>query len=182
MKFTIVIAAITAFLPFALAVPATDDLASPDTTAPTDPTPSPPTDSPLNSTVATVDSAVDLNDSNSYTTAARTNNVLEARKLTRNSGLLIKAYRNKNCLGPLVPFDNVRYDELKPAKFQSYWISRGLHLGETLSLYGQVGGDWCGQETSHTPWGMSGGCKPLGGGSVGGASCFKLWRHQGWIY
>ncbi|KAL8806637.1 MAG: hypothetical protein Q9200_004952, partial [Gallowayella weberi] len=121
MKFTIAIAAVAAFLPITLAFPATNDLnaAVPtDTTALADPTPIAPIDPTINTTVASVESAVDLDPSNSYEAAAR-NDKLAERKLTRNSGLIIKAYRNKNCQGPLVPFENVRYDELKPAKFQS---------------------------------------------------------------
>ncbi|KAL8680735.1 MAG: hypothetical protein Q9186_003082 [Xanthomendoza sp. 1 TL-2023] len=191
MKITIAIAAIAAFLPIACAIPASNDAVSTDDTtaaalalANTAPSPITTIDSTLNETaIASIDSSsVDLDESNSYASAARTNTLLHPRKVTRNSGLVIKAYREKNCYGPLALFDNVRYDEFKSAKIQSYWISRRLKRGETLSLFGQVGGNLCGRETSHTPMAMTGGCKSLGGGSVGGASCFRLWRRQGFVY
>ncbi|KAI4243466.1 MAG: hypothetical protein L6R40_003468 [Gallowayella cf. fulva] len=185
MKFNILLATLVALLPVALAVPATadiDDSISTNTLPLADPTPAATIESTLNDTaVAPTDSAVDLDDDASYETMQRENEIVE-RRATKNSGLVIKVYRNRNCQGPIVPFTNVQYDHGYFVRFQSYSISRRLKLGETLSLYGTVGKNWCGRETSHTPQQMSAGCKPLGGGSAGGASCFKLWRRQGFIY
>ncbi|KAL8731517.1 MAG: hypothetical protein Q9166_003363 [cf. Caloplaca sp. 2 TL-2023] len=173
MKFTIAIAAIVALVPIALAASSADNSA-----AVADPAPTEFDNSPVNKTVAVA--GVDFDDSPLNDTT--TDSELVERKVTKNSGLTIRAYRNKGCSGPLVPFSNVQYDHAYGVTIKSYSTSRRLRMGEVLNLYGKVGNNRCGRVTSHTPQIMGAGCHPLGGGSVEGASCFKLWRHMGFIY
>ncbi|KAL8787311.1 MAG: hypothetical protein Q9213_002302 [Squamulea squamosa] len=174
MKFLITITAFAALLPIALAVPSPadfDDVIPLTDSAPAETNPS----TAANETIAIP--GVDYDDDEA---AASHENVL-AERATRNSGLTISAYRFKGCSGPRVDV-KVRYDSAYGYPIQSYTTSRRLKMGEVLSLYGQVGKNRCGRETSHTPQMMKKGCHGLGGGSAGGASCFKVWRHQGFIY
>ncbi|KAL8978930.1 MAG: hypothetical protein Q9205_005615 [Flavoplaca limonia] len=102
-------------------------------------------------------------------------------RATKQSDLTIQLYRNKGCRGASFEV-KARYDTGYKFKIQSYKTSRTMKLGEVLSLYGGYGGDKCRRQTSWTPQRMGKGCHELGGQSVGGAKCIKLWRHQGFIY
>ncbi|KAL8998053.1 MAG: hypothetical protein Q9169_002821 [Polycauliona sp. 2 TL-2023] len=97
------------------------------------------------------------------------------------SSLTITVYRNRGCSGPSYPI-KAKYDSGYAFRIQSYKTSRRLKWGEVISLYGAKNGNTCVRETSHTPMAMAPGCHGLGGGSVNGASCVKLWRRQGFIY
>ncbi|KAI4130705.1 MAG: hypothetical protein LQ338_001606 [Usnochroma carphineum] len=154
MKFSIAITAIVAFVPIALAAP----------------------------------TPIDLDDAVFNETMTHENELVE-RKATRNSRLTINVHKGKGCTGVYVPYDNVQYDAKIPNPygkdhpFQSYEISRNLIPGEVLNfMSGDFDNDVCARVTSHTPQAMRKGCYALGGGTGGGASCFQLWRHQGFIY
>ncbi|KAL8769317.1 MAG: hypothetical protein Q9209_004699 [Squamulea sp. 1 TL-2023] len=168
MKFLITITAFAALLPITLAVSSAAD--SEDVVPLTDSAPTEANPSTANETIAIA--GVDYDDTTLNEAAASHENHLAERKVTRNSDLVISAYRNKGCSGPRVDV-KVRYDSAYDYPVKSYTTSRRLKMGEVISLYGKVGKNRCGQETSHTPPVMKKGCHGLGGGSVGGASCFK---------
>lgn len=155
MKFTIAVTAIVALLPIALAAP----------------------------------TPVDIDDAAAFNETVTHENDLVERAPPKKSGLTIMVFEKKGCSGPTVPFYNVKYDakHANPFRkqFQSYELSRNLLPGETINLMsGNFDNDVCARVTSHTPQLLRKGCHPMGGGTAaaGGASCFKLWRHQGFIY
>lgn len=174
MKFITTITALAALLPIlglAIATPAaSDDVIDLEGSAPTQiPNPAAP-----NNTVAI--EGVDYDDT------PLNENDLAVRALTKQSDLTINIYRNKGCSGPRLDA-RMLYDTGYIFPIRSYITSRQLKRGEVLNLYAadKYKGK-CGRVTSHTPQGMGKGCHALGGGSAGGASCIKLWRHGGLVY
>ncbi|KAL8920197.1 MAG: hypothetical protein Q9172_004609 [Xanthocarpia lactea] len=159
MKFITTITAFAALLAIALAVSTPDDsediiiLADSATTETHDPT--------ANETVAIA--GIDYEET-TLNEPALSKDELVQRALTKKSGLTISAYRNKGCSGPLVDV-KVLYDKGYGYPIKSYRTSRTLKYGEVLSLFGKVGKNRCGRETSHTPPRMGKGCHALGGGS-----------------
>lgn len=63
-------------------------------------------------------------------------NELPERKLSKNSGLTLQAYRSKGCAGVLFENVNVQYDAKvsQPFPYKSYKLSRSLLIGETLNV------------------------------------------------
>ncbi|KAI4271989.1 MAG: hypothetical protein L6R38_006718 [Xanthoria sp. 2 TBL-2021] len=178
MKFITTITALAALLPIitlAVASPAdSDDVVALEGSVPTGTSNS----AAPNNTAAV--EGIDYDDTTPNEAALHENDLAE-RRVTKQSDLTISVYRNQGCSGPRMDV-KVRYDTGYTFPIQSYRTSRTLKPGETLSLFAKTGNNRCGRETSHTPPRMGKGCHGLGGASVGGASCFKLWRHMGFIY
>ncbi|KAI4091853.1 MAG: hypothetical protein LQ348_007530 [Seirophora lacunosa] len=184
MKFTIAIATLVALLPLALGAPASADLdessaALGDTVELGE--------SPFNVTAPETELGVPADfDESPFNASAPENELVERKSQSpKRSKLNVKAFRDPGCKGPLIEFNNVKYDSRNPAPFRSYSTSRKLKLGETLNLMsGSYGGDVCAKVTSFTPPTMGKGCHELGGNTAkkGSASCFRLWRRQGFIY
>ncbi|KAL8644401.1 MAG: hypothetical protein Q9210_007273 [Variospora velana] len=99
---------------------------------------------------------------------AHENELVERKaQSSRFSKLNIKAFKNPGCKGPLVEFNNVKYDARNVFPFKSYTTSRKMKLGETLNLMsGEYGGDKCFKVTSFTPPIMGKGCHEIGGNTA----------------
>ncbi|KAL9015819.1 MAG: hypothetical protein Q9185_006811 [Variospora sp. 1 TL-2023] len=150
MKFTVAITALMALLPLALGAPAPTDIEESNTAL----------GGPINLDV----------DESLFNVTAQVNELVERKaQSSRFSKLNIKAFKNPGCKGPLVEFNNVKYDARNVFPFKSYTTSRRMKLGETLNLMsGEYGGDKCFKVTSFTPPIMGKGCHEIGGNTAKG--------------
>ncbi|KAL8978909.1 MAG: hypothetical protein Q9177_006276, partial [Variospora cf. flavescens] len=115
MKFTIAITALMALLPIALGAPAPTDIEESNAAL----------GDPINLDV----------DESLFNVTAHVNELVERKaQSSRFSKLNIKAFKNPGCKGPLVEFNNVKYDARNVFPFKSYTTSRRMKLGETINL------------------------------------------------
>ncbi|KAL8824153.1 MAG: hypothetical protein Q9170_008240 [Blastenia crenularia] len=99
-------------------------------------------------------------------------NNLEKRKVFP-SGLEIRTFAHPHCQAAATVHGNVGVNANYPGHFVSFSTKRQLKFGEVINFYSD---EKCEHETIHTPGLFRANCYN------GEARCFKLWRHQGWIY